>query len=168
MVGASSGCVRSLGNCYQTLILHFVISLIFPPWKMNGGGILWFLYYIHYGVHCTHILLYASSVPTRVVMSRLKAVKNIKCHKAQMLRVLCFYRITAFISTTIGVFIMTFTAMLKKQRKTKKNVEKQKKFKEKWNNNNNERSDDVQRKNIWESCQRCLIAETLQYWMFNG
>lgn len=120
MVGASSGCVRSLGNCYQTLILHFMISLIFPPWKMNGGGILWFLYYIHYGVHCTHILLYASSVSTRVVMSRLKAVKNIKCHKAQMLRVLCFYRITAFISTTIGVFIMTFTAMLKKQKNKEK------------------------------------------------
>lgn len=85
-----------------------------------------------YTVHCTNILLYASSVSTRVVMSRLKAVKNIKCHKAQMLRVLCFYRITAFISTTIGVFIMTFTAMLKEQKKkTKKNVEKQKKFKEK-------------------------------------
>lgn len=53
-------------------------------------------------------------------MSRLKAVKNIKCHKAQMLRVLCFYRITAFISTTIGVFIMTFTAMLKEQKKQRK------------------------------------------------
>lgn len=73
-----------------------------------------------YTVQCTHILLYASSVSTRVVMSRLKAVKNIKCHKAQMLRVLCFYRITAFISTTIGVFIMTFTAMLKKQKKQRK------------------------------------------------
>lgn len=141
--------------------------------KWMEGGILWFLYYKHYGVqctlYCTHILLYASSVSTRVVMSRLKAVKNIKCHKAQMLRVLCFYRITAFISTTIGVFIMTFTAMLKKQKKQRKMWEKQKKFKEKWNNNNNnERSDDVQRKNIWESCQRCLIAVTLQYWIFNG
>lgn len=102
---------------------------------MEGGFCDFYITYtMVYSLHCTHILLYASSVSTRVVMSRLKAVKNIKCHKAQMLRVLCFYRITAFISTTIGVFIMTFTAILKEQKK------KQRKM---WKNRRNSKKNEI-------------------------